>query len=85
MHMMCKSKQITICSFPYYQSLNAHVHYLYTYVHIYRTIGMFEQNNIGVRSQNPLAATASSLIPNTDLVGSILTAAETISEYLDGK
>ena len=46
---------------------------------------MFEQNNIGVRCEHPLAAVASSLHPSSELVPLILHSAEAISNSLEGK
>ena len=51
---------------------------------IYRTIGMFEQNNIGVRCDHPLATVALALTPFSEFVAPILSAAEMISQYLEG-
>ena len=50
-----------------------------------RTIGMFEQNNIGVRCTHPLTDAAASLYPHTSFVAPFLAGAEKISAYLDGK
>lgn len=49
-----------------------------------RTIGMFEQNNIGVRCDHPLATAAFALTPFSEHVTPILSAAEMISQYLEG-
>ena len=45
---------------------------------------MFEQNNIGVRCEHPVAAIASTLTPNNQLIAPILSAAEAISQSLEG-
>ena len=50
-----------------------------------RTIGMFEQNNIGVRCTHPLTVAAASLYPHTSFVAPFLAGAEKISAYLDGE
>ena len=50
-----------------------------------RTIGMFEQNNIGVRCDHPLATAAYALAPYSEHVTPLLSAAEMISQYLEGK
>ena len=49
-----------------------------------RTIGMFEQNNIGVRCEHPIASIASTIAPHSTFVAPILSAAEAISLYLEG-
>ena len=50
-----------------------------------RTIGMFEQNNIGVRCTHPLTVAATSLYPHTPFVAPFLAGAEKISAYLEGE
>ena len=50
-----------------------------------RTIGMFEQNNIGVRCQHPLAVTSLSLTPNSDQAVPILNAVKMIVDHLEGQ
>jgi hypothetical protein len=50
-----------------------------------RTIGMFEQNNIGVRCTHPLTSAATTLHPHSPLVASFLNGAEKISQSLEGK
>lgn len=49
-----------------------------------RTIGMFEQNNIGVRCSHPLAAAVAGLQPHGALVGPLLAGAERVAAYLEG-
>jgi hypothetical protein len=49
-----------------------------------RTIGMFEQNNIGVRCEHPLAVFCNSLEPHSAMVSPLLAAVEKISQYLEG-
>ena len=51
---------------------------------LYRTIGMFEQNNIGVRCDHPIVGTIASLVAHEAAVNSILSAVEVISNFLEG-
>ena len=46
---------------------------------------MFEQNNIGVRCQHPLAVACLSLVPHSDQTSSLLDAVKTIADHLEGK
>lgn len=52
---------------------------------ICRTIGMFEQNNIGVRCEHPLVKTIASLRALDAAVNPILLAVEAISKFLEGQ
>lgn len=45
---------------------------------------MFEQNNIGVRCEHPLAVVSTSLEPHGAMVTPLLAAVEKISQYLEG-
>ena len=49
-----------------------------------RTIGMFEQNNVGVRVQNPIAAFVRRMAPNDPSLMSLYQDVLKIQETIDG-
>ncbi len=60
-------------------------HFLFLFFHVFiRTIGMFEQNNVGVILTHPSAVVVQTLEPHDPLVVNILVAVEEISRQLEG-
>ena len=53
-------------------------------MHHIRTIGMFEQNNVGVRRDSPIAALVARLAPGDAACAPLLEAAELIEQSLNG-